>query len=79
VPGFTVNPVQPCLTEFMVHCPTTASEINEMLLGHDILGGYDLGNDYPDLKYELLIAVTEMTSRSEIDYLVAVLEEEYHD
>jgi len=79
VPGFTVNPVQPFFNEFMVHCPTTASEINEMLLGHDILGGYDLGNDYPDLKYELLIAVTEMTSRSEIDYLVAVLEEEYHD
>lgn len=79
VPGFTVNPVQPFFNEFVVHCPLPAAEINEMLLQHDILGGYDLGLDYPGLKYELLVAVTELTSRSEIDHLVAVLEEEYHD
>lgn len=79
VPGFTVNPVQPFFNEFVVHCPSPAAEINLKLLEHDILGGYDLGQDYPGLSYELLIAVTEMTSRSEIDYLVAVLEEEYHD
>ena len=79
VPGFTVNPVQPFFNEFVVHCPRPAAEINQKLLEHDILGGYDLGLDYPDLTYELLIAVTEMISRSEIDYLVAVLEEEYHD
>jgi glycine dehydrogenase subunit 1 len=79
IPGFTVNPVQPFFNEFMVHCPVPAAEINQMLLEHDILGGYDLHRDYPELKHELLIAVTEMTSRSEIDYLVAVLEEEYHD
>lgn len=79
VPGFSVNPVQPFFNEFVVHCPLPAAEINEMLLQHDILGGYDLGIDYPGLKYELLVAVTEMTSRSEIDLLVSVLEEEYHD
>jgi len=79
IPGFTVNPVQPFFNEFVVHCPLPAAEINEMLLQHDIMGGYDLGVDYPGLKYELLIAVTELTSRSEIDHLVAVLEEEYHD
>jgi glycine dehydrogenase subunit 1 len=79
VPGFTVNPVQPFFNEFVVHCPLPAAEINEMLLQHDIMGGYDLGVDYPGLKYELLVAVTELTSRSEIDHLVAVLEEEYHD
>ncbi len=79
VPGFTVNPVQPFFNEFVVHCPLPAVEINEMLLQHDILGGFDLGLDYPGLKYELLVAVTELTSRSEIDHLVAVLEEEYHD
>jgi glycine dehydrogenase subunit 1 len=79
VPGFSVNPIQPFFNEFVVHCPLPAAEINEMLLQHDILGGYDLGIDYPGLKYELLVAVTEMTSRSEIDLLVSVLEEEYHD
>jgi glycine dehydrogenase subunit 1 len=79
VPGFTVNPVQPFFNEFVVHCPRPAGEINVILLKHDILGGYDLSHDYPELTHELLVAVTEMNSRSEIDYLVAVLEEEIHD
>ena len=53
--------------------------MNQHLLDHDILGGYDLGLVYPEMKHELLMAVTEMNPRSEIDYLVAVLEEEYND
>ena len=79
VPGFIVNPVQPFFNEFVVHCPAPAEEINEHLLSRDILGGYDLGLVYPSQKYELLVAVTEMNTRSEIDYMVEVLEEEYHD
>jgi glycine dehydrogenase subunit 1 len=79
VPGFSVNPLQPFFNEFVVHCPVPAEEVNQYLLDHDILGGYDLGKAYPEMKYELLIAVTEMNPRSEIDYLVAVLEEEYND
>jgi len=79
VPGFVVNPVQPFFNEFVVHCPLPAAEINQLLLAHDILGGYDLSQDYPDLTHELLVAVTEMNSRSEIDFMVEVLEEETHD
>ncbi len=79
VTGFMVNPVQPFFNEFVVHCPRPAAEINQQLLNHDILGGYELSHDYPELTHELLVAVTEMTSRSEIDNLVAVLEEENHD
>jgi glycine dehydrogenase subunit 1 len=79
VPGFSVNPVQPFFNEFVVQCPIPAAELNKKLLEHDILGGYDLGQDYPDLKYELLVAVTELTNRAEIDYLIAVLEEVDHD
>jgi len=79
VPGFTVNPVQPFFNEFVVHCPVPAKEVNQSLLKYDILGGYDLGQDYPDLTHELLVAVTEMNTRSEIDFLAAVLEEESHD
>jgi glycine dehydrogenase subunit 1 len=74
-----VNPVQPFFNEFVVHCPLPAAEINKLLMAHDILGGYDLGQDYPDLIHELLVAVTEMNTRSEIDFLVEVLEEETHD
>jgi glycine dehydrogenase subunit 1 len=79
VPGFTVNPVQPFFNEFVVHCPRPAAEINRFLLKHDILGGYELNKVYPKLSHELLVAVTEMNSRWEIDFLAEVLEEEYHD
>lgn len=79
VPGFSVNPIQPFFNEFVVQCPVPASEVNQTLLKHDILGGYELFKHYPSLKHELLVAVTEMTARSEIDFLVSVLEEEYHD
>ena len=79
VPGFSVNPVQPFFNEFVLQCPVPAAEVNEYLLSHDILGGYDLSVVYPEMTHELLVAVTEMNPRSEIDYLVAVLEEEYHD
>ena len=79
VPGFTVNPIQPFFNEFVVQCPVPAKEINQSLLKYDILGGYDLSQDYPDLTYDLLVAVTEMNSRSEIDFLAEVLEEESHD
>ena len=79
VPGFSVNPVQPFFNEFVVQCPVPAGEVNEHLLENEILGGYDLSQVYPGMTHELLVAVTEMNPRSEIDYLVAVLEEEYHD
>lgn len=79
VPGFSVNPVQPFFNEFVVQCPVPADEVQQYLLSHDILGGFNLSQVYPDMDHELLFAVTEMNSKSEIDYLVAVLEEEYHD
>jgi glycine dehydrogenase subunit 1 len=79
VPGFSVNPVQPFFNEFVVQCPVPANEVNLYLLEHEILGGYDLGQVYPSMTHDLLVAVTEMNPRSDIDYLVAVLEEEYHD
>jgi glycine dehydrogenase subunit 1 len=48
-------------------------------LEHGILGGYDLGNEYPGLKDHMLIAVTEMNSRQEMDMLVEVLGEVSHE
>ncbi|MGD8554332.1 MAG: aminomethyl-transferring glycine dehydrogenase subunit GcvPA [Anaerolineales bacterium] len=61
--------------EFVVSCPEPVSEINDHLLEYDILGGYDLGRDYADLKDHMLIAVTELNTKEEIDDLAAVLEE----
>jgi glycine dehydrogenase subunit 1 len=64
--------------EFVLECPQPASEVNAHLLEHGILGGYDLGQDYPTHKNHLLVAVTEMNSKEEIDTLVEVLSEVSH-
>jgi glycine dehydrogenase subunit 1 len=69
----------PFFHEFSVCCPKPVAEINAHLLEHGIMGGYDLGQDYPELKDHMLIAVTEMNTREEIDLLVEVLEEVSHD
>jgi glycine dehydrogenase subunit 1 len=61
--------------EFVIQCPQTAQEIFDHLLEHSLLAGYPLGADYPDLENHLLIAVTEMNSKDDIDWLVAGLEE----
>lgn len=73
--GFKLFSNDPFFHEFTLECPQPASEVNQFLLDHGILGGYDLGNDYPTLKNHLLIAVTEMNSKVEIDELVAALKE----
>ena len=70
---------KPFFNEFVVNCPEPVSEINDHLLEHGILGGYDLAQDYPNLGNHMLIAVTEMNTRDEIDALVGVLSEVSND
>ncbi len=77
--GYKLCFSQPFFHEFALCCPKPVAEINEHLLEHGILGGYDLGRDYPSLKDHMLIAVTEMNSKEEIDLLVEVLKEASHD
>ncbi|HSR47102.1 MAG TPA: aminomethyl-transferring glycine dehydrogenase subunit GcvPA [Anaerolineales bacterium] len=79
VEGFRIWNQGPFFHEFVVACPRPVAEINEHLLDHEIIGGYDLGADYPELAGNMLVAVTEMNSRDEIDDFVAVLEEAAHD
>ena len=74
--GFSVLRDKPFFKEFVVHCPKPVSEINEGLLRQRaIVGGYDLGRDYPDLEDHMLLCVTEMNPRQEIDLLVQTLQE----
>ncbi|MGB3702204.1 MAG: aminomethyl-transferring glycine dehydrogenase subunit GcvPA [Anaerolineales bacterium] len=61
--------------EFVVQCPKPIPEMNEILLENGILGGYDLSEDYPDAKNQMLVCVTELNDRAQIDRLVAVLSE----
>ena len=79
VKGFSICFDTPFFHEFSICCPRPVAEINDHLLEHGFLGGYDLGQDYPSLKSHMLIAVTEMNSRDEIDALVDILAEVNHD
>jgi glycine dehydrogenase subunit 1 len=69
----------PFFHEFVVACPRPVVEINDLLLDYDILGGYDLGKDYPQLEDHMLITVTELNSREEIDELALALKEVAHE
>jgi len=78
IKGYGLCFTDPFFHEFALCCPKPVSDINAHLLEHGILGGYDLGQDYPGLKDHMLIAVTEMTSKDDIDALTAVLSEAPH-
>jgi glycine dehydrogenase subunit 1 len=73
--GFAVNPQgRPFFKEFVVRLPRPPAEVNKMLRErHGIIGGYDLGGDYPHLAGHMLLAVTEVNTRAAIDRLVGAL------
>jgi glycine dehydrogenase subunit 1 len=70
---------EPFFHEFTLCVDRPVAEINAHLLEHGILGGYDLSQDYPALNNHMLIAVTEMNSKQDIDTLVEVLSEVIND
>jgi len=61
--------------EFVVECPKSVKEINRALYQRKIIGGYDLKEEYPYLKNAMLVAVTEMNSREQIDQFIQALSE----
>ena len=79
IPGFKASLPDPFFHEFVICCDQPVEKINQHLLDHDILGGLDLGQVYPSMKNHMLIAVTEMNSKEEIDLLCDTLMEMSHD
>jgi glycine dehydrogenase subunit 1 len=71
--GFEVVYDGHSFNEFVVKLTKPVKEINQQLLQKGIIGGYDLGRDYSELAYHMLIAVTEQRSKEEIDTLVIEL------
>jgi glycine dehydrogenase subunit 1 len=78
-PGYRLWGDTPFYHEFVLRCPAPVEEINHHLLDHGILGGFDLGQEYPELKDHMLIAVTEMNTKEEIDLFAEILAEVSHD
>ena len=56
--------------EFVIECPLPPSVINDRLLEHRIIGGLDVSKHVPN---GMLVCVTEMNPRDEIDRLAAAL------
>lgn len=71
--GFEVNRDRPFFHEFAVKCPVSVQTLNDALIQEGIIGGVDLGKDYAHLKDYMLLCVTEMNTKDEIDALVNVM------
>jgi len=75
IPGYRVVKRAPFFNEFRVVCPRPVPEINAALWQKGILGGYDLERDYPHARNQMLLCVTELNTRAQIDGLVHALQE----
>lgn len=75
IPGYEIWSNEAFFNEFLVKCPRPAQEINHLLLDNNLLAGYAVGQDYPGMENYLLVAVTEMNTKDDIDWLVSGLEE----
>lgn len=60
--------------EFVVKSPVKVEDLNNELLKNKILGGYDLGKDYPELSGCTMICVTEKRTADEINKLIGIME-----
>ena len=74
--GYEVETDTLFFNEFVVHCPIPVNELNAILLDeYGIIGGYEMDWDDSNAEYDMLLAVTEMVSREDIDRLVEALDE----
>jgi len=67
-----VEPVfnAPFFNEFVIRLKKDPEAVNQALLQDNILGGLPLKRFYPGMENDVLVCVTEIRSKEEIDYLV---------
>jgi glycine dehydrogenase subunit 1 len=76
IDGYQVLGGKPFFSEFAVRCPAPVQAINDYLLEEwGLIGGYDLGQAYPEMENQMLLCVTEVVSQPEIDALAVALGE----
>jgi glycine dehydrogenase subunit 1 len=68
--GYSLVFAGPFFKEFAIRCPVAPSEINRALFQEGIIGGLDIGHIIDN---SMLLCVTEMNTREDIDRLVEVL------
>ncbi|MET3289829.1 UNVERIFIED_CONTAM: glycine dehydrogenase subunit 1 [Brevibacillus sp. OAP136] len=64
----------PFFNEFVIKLTKPVADVNKALLDAGIIGGYDLGKAYPELAGHMLVAVTELRTKQEIDAFAQELE-----
>lgn len=74
VPNFNIRFSADTFNEFVIECPRPVEEILTSLKQEGIIGGYPLKSYYPDLENCLLVCVTELNTREEMDRLADKLE-----
>ncbi len=58
---------RPVFHEQALRLPAPAADILRSLAAHNLLGGFDLGLDYPELDPAILVCATEMRNDEDID------------
>jgi glycine dehydrogenase subunit 1 len=72
--GYRLVTEKPFFKEFVIHCPAPVQAVNDHLMEESaMVGGYDLGRDYAHRENHMLLCVTEVICREEIDALVEAL------
>ena len=72
IPGYSLPISGTFFQEFVVQCPIPPAEVNARLLEHGIIGGLDVSDSIPN---GLLLCVTEMNTKQDIEALAQALEE----
>jgi len=72
--GFALAYTVPFFNEFVVRCPKPPEKIVQELAKAQVLAGLPLGPYYPQLKDCLLVCVTEIRTREDIDDFVRRME-----
>jgi glycine dehydrogenase subunit 1 len=70
--GYKVDNAKPFFNEFVVRCPMASAEVSRRLLERGIIGGLDVSEQ---VENGMLVCVTEMNTREEIERLAAGLAE----
>ncbi len=68
--GYSLPQSADFFQEFVVACPAAPAEVNRQLMELNILGGLDVSDRFDN---GMLLCVTEMNSRADIDALVSAL------
>lgn len=70
IPGVSLAYKQPFLNEFVIQIEQPVASVLSSLKERGVLGGLDLSTFHPEIKNQILIAVTEMNTREDLDKFV---------